>query len=466
MSERQARALTLAGRAGRARDIALVVGRVYLGIRGQRFVERVLAPPDMEERWRAQHEDNARRVTAAAIRLRGMILKGCQFVGARADVLPAPYVEHLGRLQDRVPPRSFEVARRVVEHDLGSEIADVFESFDEKPLAAASLAQVHGATLKDGRRVAVKVQYPEIAALVRSDLANLRVLFGAIDWLEPDFDLAPLLDELAETVPAELDFVNEAHNAERIAKELAHRDDVLIPTIVWEHTTRRVLVMDRIDGIKITDRDRLREAGVDTEAVARSLVEVFCEQILVNGHFHADPHPGNLMVVPGDGGGAPRLALLDFGLTKRLPDDFRAGVVAFGTALLQADAARMGEALVSLGFETRSGNDADLDEISAVFLEAAQAVRQERRVQRETIERLRNDIPEHVRANPIVRIPHHLVLVGRALALLSGVNAALGVRIDLFRTIAPYALGVATRPAPERGAAADSDHARPGGRDG
>ena len=117
-------------------------------------------------------------------------------------------------------------------------------------------------------------------------------------------------------------------------------------------------------------------------------------------------------------------------------------MVAFGTALLQADAERMGEALVHLGFETRSGEEAALSEIAAVFLEAAQAIRGDRRVERETIERLRAEIPENVRANPIVRVPHDLVLVGRALALLSGVNAALGARIDLFRTIAPYALGV------------------------
>jgi len=117
--------------------------------------------------------------------------------------------------------------------------------------------------------------------------------------------------------------------------------------------------------------------------------------------------------------------------------------------LLQADSERMGRALVFMGFEARSGDDAALAEIAAVFLEAAQAVREEQRVQRETIERLRSEIPEHVRANPIVRIPHHLVLVGRALALLSGVNAALGARIDLFRTIAPYALGVAPEPGGE-----------------
>ena len=436
------RTLSIRDRAGRARRIAWVVGRCYLGIRSQRLIERLLAPPDMAERWHEQHEENARAIYRAAVELRGMILKGCQFVGARADILPEPYVERLGRLQDRVPPRSFPVVRRVVEHELRAELASAFATFDEKPMAAASLAQVHGATLHDGRRVAVKVQYPEIARLVKSDLANLRVLFRAIGWLESDFDLAPLLDELGETVPAELDFVNEAHNSERIAKELAAREDLVIPGVVWEHTTRRLLVMERIDGIKITDVDALMAAGVETQALAQTLVEVFCEQMLTNGHFHADPHPGNLMVLPPESGAPTRLVLLDFGLTKQLPDAFRSGVVDFATALLQGDAGRMGKALSELGFETRDGRDAALDEIADVMLRAGQAIREDARVQRETIDRLRREIPEHVRANPIVRVPHHLVLAGRTLALLSGVNAALGARVDLLRTIAPYALGM------------------------
>jgi predicted unusual protein kinase regulating ubiquinone biosynthesis (AarF/ABC1/UbiB family) len=422
-----------------------VVGRAYLGIRSQRFIERVLDPPDMAERWHEQHETNARAIHRAAVELQGMILKGCQFVGARADVLPEPYIERLARLQDRVPPRAFPVVRRVVEHALAADLEDVFSSFDERPLAAASLAQVHGAVLHDGRRVAVKVQYPEIAQLVRSDLGNLRMLFGAIDWLEPDFDLAPLLEELNESVPQELDFVNEAHASERIAKELEGRSDVVIPGVVWEHTSRRVLVMERIDGIKITEVTALEAAGVDTQALGQTLVEVFCEQMLVNGNFHADPHPGNLMVLPGEDGGPARLVLLDFGLTKELPDEFRSGVVDFATALLQGDSDRMGKALSELGFETRDGEDSGLEELAAVLLGAAQAIRGDARVQRETIERLRAEIPAHVRENPIVRVPHHLVLVGRALALLSGVNSSLGAQVDFFRTIAPYALGLKDR---------------------
>ncbi len=434
-------ALPLGDRIARARRIGLTFGRVYLAIRATRFLEKRLRPDDMEKRWSELHRENAERIYETAVELHGMILKGCQFLGARADALPREYVEVLSRLQDRVPPRSPEVIRAAVEHELRAPIEKVFASFSERPVAAASLAQVHEARLHDGRRVAVKVQYPEIAALVRSDLANLRGLFRAVGWLEGDFDLMPLVDELGESVPRELDFLQEGHNAERIAKDLAHRDDVVIPEILWEHSTRRVLVMSFAPGIKIDDVDALEAAGVDRARVATTLVECFCEMMLRHGFFHADPHPGNLRVDPDTG----KLVLLDFGLTKELPPGFREAVVEFAAALLKGDADAMGHALVALGFETRDGSEEALHRIAALMLHVGQEIRKNGKVDPEVVERLRDEVPDEIRRNPIVRVPHHLVLVGRALALLSGVTSALGARIDFVRTVAPIVMGVDLR---------------------
>ena len=430
--------LPLGDRIARARRISVTFGRVYLGIRTTRFLEKRLRPPDMARRWSALHRENAERIYETAVELRGMILKGCQFLGARADTLPPEYVQVLSRLQDRVPPHEPPVIREMVERELGAPIDELFSDFSDRPVASASLAQVHEATLRDGRHVAVKVQYPEIAQLVRSDLSNLRTLFRAVGLIEGDFDLMPLVDELGEMVPLELDFLLEGRNAERVAADLAHRDDVSIPTIVWEHSTRRVLVMSFAPGIKIDDAEALDAAGVDRQRVAQTLVEVFCEMMLGHGFFHADPHPGNLRVDPESG----RLVLLDFGLAKELPANFREACVAFAAALLQGDAKAMGHALVELGFETRDGREEAVHEIAELMLHAGQEIRKNGRIDPEIVERLREEIPEHVRKNPIVRIPHHLVLVGRAIALLSGVNAALGARIDFLRTITPYVMGV------------------------
>jgi predicted unusual protein kinase regulating ubiquinone biosynthesis (AarF/ABC1/UbiB family) len=332
------------------------------------------------------------------------------------------------------------VVRRTVERELDRPLDAVFRSFSTRPIAAASLAQVHEARLLDGTRVAVKVQYPEIEALVRSDLANLRLLFRAVGVVERDLDLMPLVDELGQQVPLELDFVNEGHNAEAAAELFRARGDVVVPAVHWEWTTRRVLVMEFVEGIKITDLDGLRRAGVDPSRVARLLVEAYCEQVLMAGFFHADPHPGNLFVQP-DG---PKLVLLDFGLTKSLPPHFREHLVELALALLRDDPAGVARAFLDLGFETRDGGTASLEEIARVFLEGAKELRTRPSTRADTVERLRRELPERIRANPIVRVPSHLVLLGRVLGLLSGVGRSLGAELDLVEILVPYVMRART----------------------
>jgi predicted unusual protein kinase regulating ubiquinone biosynthesis (AarF/ABC1/UbiB family) len=430
-----------AQRAYRARRIGVTFGRVYLGIRAHRFLARRLAPRDMPERWRRFHRQSARTIYDTAIELQGLILKGCQFLGSRADVLPREYVEVLAALQDRVPPRPFAVVKESVERELGVELAQVFRSFEPTPVASASLAQVHAAELQNGERVAVKVQYPEIERLVRSDLANVRTLFRAVGLLESDFDLMPLVDELAAQMPRELNFVNEGHNAEAIGRRFKDREDIAVPRIHWEFTTRRVLVMEYMDGIKITDLAGLREAGIDPALVSQLLVEAYCEQVLHHGFFHADPHPGNLLVQRRPSG-EPRLVFLDFGLAKELPPRFRQGAADFAAALLRGEPDAMAEALLALGFETRDGRPEALGDIARFILELGQRFRHGVRREADFGERFGREIPDRIRENPIVRVPTHLVLLGRVIALLSGVNRSLDARIDLARSIFPYVMGV------------------------
>jgi len=440
--------ISLPQRMDRARRIGTTFGRVYLGIKANQILERRLDRATMRRRWSQHHRSSARAIHRTALDLRGLILKGCQFLGSRADVLPREYVEVLSRLQDRVPARAFPVVRATVERELGRPLETVFTSFGRRPIASASLAQVHEAELACGRRVAVKVQYPEIETLVRSDLANLRTLFRAVGMLERDFDLMPLVEELATYMPLELDFVNEAHNAEAMARRFAGRADLGFPEIVWEHTTRRVLVMGFVDGIKITDAEALDAAGIDRMAAARLLIECFAEQILVHGFFHADPHPGNLRVQATPDG--PRLVLLDFGLAKELPPRFRQGVLDFVTALFREDPRRAAEALVELGFETRDGSTGSLEALARILLDEGRELRRRAFLDKRRLAAAGDEIQDIVRRNPIIRIPSHLVLVGRVLGLLSEVGRSLDAEVNLLEIVLPFAFGGPRPAAPQK----------------
>ena len=441
----------LADQAHRARRITSTFGRIYLGIKANQWTARRVPPQEMQWRWKRFNRRSAEAILELAVELRGLVLKGCQFIGSRSDVLPPEYIEVLSKLQDRVPPRPFSEIRAVVEREFGMPLDQAFSEFAEESVASASLAQVHRAKLHDGRDVAVKVQYPEIHDLVKSDLSNLRTLFRAVGVFERDFDLMPLIGELSEHMPKELDFCNEGINAERVAGFFEEWTDLTVPKIHWDFTTTRILVSDFVDGIKISDRQALEEAGIEPSTVMQSLLEAYCEQILVEGFFHADPHPGNLLVLPPVEEDSPAtIVFIDFGLAKELPPAFRESVVQFAGALLQGDAKAMGEALVKLGFETRKDSAEALQSIASILLDVAKRLRNQTYVDPDVVREAGQELPRLIRENPIVRIPEHLVLVGRVVGLLSGLGETLGAKLDMLQTILPYAAGISPRTAARR----------------
>ncbi len=231
-----------------------------------------------------------------ATSLGGALIKACQFASSRPDLLPAVYIRTLAPLQDRMPPRSWSEIEKAITRELGRRPADVFADIEREPVAAASIAQVHRARLHDGREVAVKVQYPDIENLVATDLVVLEQIVKAIARLAPAIQLQPIIDYLKETLPPELDFIHEAESMTSLRAALAHRPDALVPAALPELSTERLLVMEYIDGIKITDREALEQAGISPHEVARLLNDLYADQMLHLGILHADPHPGNLLV--------------------------------------------------------------------------------------------------------------------------------------------------------------------------
>ena len=420
-------------RAWRFVSVAWVAARIYAGYKSIQLWSRIAGDARKEERYRRQDGRAARALYRSAVRLQGMLIKACQFIATRADVLPDAWVDTLSGLHDHVSPRPFAAIRERVERELGRPLDAVFAEFEPQPLASASLAQVHAARLHDGRRCAVKVQYPGIEGIVRADLRNLAVILRVLAWLEHDFDFRVLMREAFKYIPMELDFEHEADNCETIARNLAARADVVVPRVYREFSTRRVLVMELIEGIKITDVAALERAGIDKQAVAQKLMEVFCEQVLRDGFFHADPHPGNVMVQPG-----PRLVLLDFGLAKDFPPRFRDGIVRLTFSILTVDNAGIAAAFEQLGFRTRDGSPETLITLANLLL--GNTIRRGRAyADKQLIEEFSEELPRALRVNPIVEVPADVLLVTRVMGLLSGLGKTLDSRVDLFATIMPYA---------------------------
>ncbi|MGE0134268.1 MAG: ABC1 kinase family protein [Dehalococcoidia bacterium] len=422
------------------RFIPLTATIVWLWIRWRwlRLKRRVFGEERMAEATHRFHLSAARAVARRAVRQQGLIIKTCQFLGSRADILMEEYVEVLSMLQDAVPPRPWSEMRPVVEADLGAPIDQLFAEFDTNAVAAASLAQVYRARTHEGHDVAVKVQYPGIERVVHWDLQTIRFLANVWSRLETVIDFRPVVEEMERNAPEEVDFVHEGHAAEEIAGILAHREDVVVPRIYWERSGRRVLTMDFLDGTKITDVEALRAAGIDTAAVADSLIDLYNVMVLRHGMFHADPHPGNLLVLPpATPGGPARIGLIDFGLTKRLPEEFRQQVVVLTSAIVAQHRQQVTEAMEGMGFRTRVYDEETYYALGEAFL--GDVLRSGKAYADAALfAEVNVRLGRILRANPLVEVPGDVILIARVMGLLSGIGRQLDSTTDLIDSLVPY----------------------------
>jgi predicted unusual protein kinase regulating ubiquinone biosynthesis (AarF/ABC1/UbiB family) len=414
----------------RAARIAWVSACVFLRYKVPALVDRVLGREGERDLGPA-HERSAEQVFRTATSLKGLLIKVCQVVGTRSDVFPAAYVRILSRAQDRLPPRPLEEMARVVEEDLQKPLDAVFSDFSPEPVAAASLAQVHRARLLDGEEVAVKVQYPDIEHIVRTDLSSLRRVASVYQRVDRQpLELLPLLDELSKHLALELDFEREVESAERIRGFFEEDPHVLIPRFHPEWCTRRVITMEFLDGIKVTDVDALGAAGIDGAEVVQGLMTIYTRKILAHGFFQADPHPGNIFVRPG-----PRFILLDFGLAKQLPKGFGLGLFELMFSMMTFNESAMTRAFGELGFETKTGDASTFIEIARRMIERSDS----KMFEGEFTEQMTEELFEAIRENPVVKVPTDFVLVARAFSLLSGIAHTLGHRANVLEAMAPGA---------------------------
>ena len=388
------------------------------------------------ERRQARQRRRAHWLTGELLQLGSAFIKLGQLLSARPDVLPACWVEELSRLQDSVPAFPFETAQALLEQELGERCAEIID-LDPVPLGAASLAQVHRASLRSGRQVVLKIQRPGLARLFRLDLEVMQQV-AAVLQRHPRWglgrDWVSIAQECRRVLLRELDFRLEAEHAARFRQQFLEDPGIRIPAVVWELSTRRVLCLDYLPGIKITDRPALLEAGIDPSAVAEKGAASYLQQLVRFGFFHADPHPGNLAVAR-DGA----LIYYDFGMMGTLSQRLRSRLGRMVTAAAARDAAGLVHELQAAGVIAGEIDPGPVRRLVRVMLQEALTPPFSANV----LEKLSGDLYALVYGQPF-RLPPELIFVMRALSTFEGVGRSLDPAFSLVAIARPYLLPLMT----------------------
>ena len=376
-----------------------------------------------------------------AIKLGVLMIKLGQFLSARADILPEQALAALASLQDEVPPEPFTHVVTVIEGELGQPVEKIFSLLERKATAAASLGQVHKATLaSNGAQVAVKVQRPNIDQLVRMDLSTLKFVIWVINRFVDTsefIDLMGVYREFKRTVYEEIDYLTEANNAKGFREMFADDPTIYIPCIYEEYSSRRVLVLEWIEGIKINDYPALEAAGIDRLEVANRTVQAYFHQFFEAAFFHADPHPGNIFVKPGTSDTGPIIAFVDFGMVGTLSKTMKKAMKDLFLSFVLRDSHALVAALSRLGFIGQDANMLALERGVALMMEQyyGMTLGEARDLD---IPDVANDVTNLLYGQPF-QIPAQFAFTGRAIGTLVGVATGLAPSFNFVEVATPYA---------------------------
>ena len=398
------------------------IGLFLMGV-GVDWLLGLLRNPD-------RSRSRARECAELLVELGPAFIKAGQALSTRPDIVPPVLLEELAQLQDQLPGFESDLAMACIEEDLGAPVDDLFEELEREPISAASLGQVHRGVLKNGQRVAVKVQRPGLREQITLDLYIVRNIAA---WLNSNIglirsDLVALIDELGKRVFEEMDYLNEADNAERFRDLHRQNPRIAVPTIHREVTSRRVLTMEWIDGVKLTNLEAVRELGIDPDDMVQVGVNCSLQQLLEHGFFHADPHPGNLLAIA-DG----RLCYLDFGMMSEVTRESRTGLIQAVVHLVNRNFGKLSKDFVTLGF---LAEDVNLEPIVPAFEQVfSQAL--EVGVNRMDFKAVTDDMSGVMYKFPF-RVPPYYALIIRSLVTLEGIALSVDPDFKILGAAYPY----------------------------
>jgi ubiquinone biosynthesis protein len=417
----------------RYRQIALVLVKYRLGelirILGlDKFLPFRL--PNLGNPWRKETRTTSQRVRLALEELGTSFVKVGQILSTRSDILPRDFAHELSSLQSCLPPISVDVVKKVIQEELGRPVEEIFSSFDPSPVGVASIGQAHAAVLRDGREVVVKTRKPNVLEQVTVDLDILRQLAESATRRGEkiqEYDPSSLIEEVADTLIGEMDYIREGHSAEHFAHFFQDDPSIHIPKIYWEFTTPRVITLERIQGIGILDVKALDAAGFNRQELAKRSVNIWLKMVFEDAIFHADPHPGNLFV-EADG----RLGLIDFGMVGMVDDDVRKHVASSIKAIVERDADLLVDSLIDLGALTPTGSRDKLRRDTKYIMGHYPVG-----VEELNLEVNLGELFGVVRRNHVV-LPSNTFLLLKTMAMVQSLGKELDPQFDFFSVLTPY----------------------------
>lgn len=354
-----------------------------------------------------------------------------QVASTRYDLLPTEIIDELENLQDQAQPFSFEEVRKIIEDELGQKIEEVFLEFKKEPIAAASIGQVHYAVLKTREQVAIKVQRPNIRILIETDLEILEDLAQLaeqrLEWASR-YQIRDIVEEFSKSLLEELDYTIEGRNSEKIAKQFIKDENIIIPKVYWDYSTRKILTMEYVEGIKLNELEKVKEIGNSPKILAETIVNAILKQILVEGYFHGDPHPGNILAKKGN-----VVIFLDFGMVGRLSQDMKYHLTSLVIALMRKKTEDVIKAITRMGIVPDNINmsalRADVDRLYEKYYDVALSV--------VSLGQVVGDLFS-VAYRHHIRIPSDLTLLGKTLLTMEGMVVKLDPELSILKIAEPF----------------------------
>ncbi|HEX2965204.1 MAG TPA: AarF/ABC1/UbiB kinase family protein [Syntrophorhabdaceae bacterium] len=418
----------------------------YRDIRRYTQVVRVLGRhgfKDLLDRLRARYKvtkqtsaskglSTAERLRLAFEELGPTFIKLAQVLSSRPDMFPPEFIKELSKLQDQVPPFPFENVRQILEFELGQPPTEVFAAIEEDSIAAASLAQVHRARTKDGREIAIKIQRPGIPEIIETDIRILHEFAGLAERHIPEsryFEPVRFVEEFARTIRREMDFVREAHNIERFHSLFQDNTYIHIPKVHWELTTSKVLTTEFVNGIKISDIDKLDAAGLNRKVIAANGANLTLKEVFEFHFFHADPHPGNIFVLDNN-----VIAPVDFGMTGIISEDVADHMSAIFVSIVDKDISTLVAELRKIGIVEDLDNSKDFKADVRDLVERYYGVPLKRLQMGPVLKEVMSIIRQYK-----IHLPADFAMIARTLLISEGVGRTLDPDFNLIDTARPYA---------------------------